>query len=60
VSKAKSEVPIKPVEQWATEKQIADWLFAAAKTGHRWPQGVEFSEADFDAAIERAAHTQIS
>jgi len=50
-------IEFKTVEQWASEKSTPDWLFAAAKVGNRWPIGRELSEAEYDAAIKRAAHT---
>lgn len=41
----------KTVEQWAEEKEIEPWLFAAAKAGHRWPEGRELTEEQFDEAV---------
>jgi hypothetical protein len=30
------------------------WMFNGARAGSRWPQGAEVTEAEFDAAIEKA------
>lgn len=44
------------VEEWRAAKSPADWLFAAAKVGNRWPVGLVLTEAEFDEALERSAH----
>lgn len=31
------------------------WKFAAARAGERWPEGKELTEAEFDAAVDKAA-----
>lgn len=32
------------------------WRFAAAKAGSQWPENLEVTEADFDAAVELATN----
>jgi hypothetical protein len=44
-----------PVAEWADRKQTPLHLFAGACAGERWPEGRELTEAEFDAAIARAA-----
>jgi hypothetical protein len=43
---------VKTAEEWAAEKKIEGWKFAAAKAGNAWPVGKELSEEDFDDAVE--------
>ena len=42
----------KPIESWAVELRIEDWLFAAAKMHARWPTGREVTRAEFEEAIK--------
>lgn len=49
-----------PVETWAKKKSTIAWQFAAARAMRRWPQGFEATEAEFDTAIEQAAHIKLS
>jgi hypothetical protein len=44
------------VEEWRAVKAPADWVFAAARAGNRWPIGLLVTESEFDDALERAAH----
>ena len=44
----------KPVEEHAKAKNTPAWLFAGAKAGEGWALGRELTEAEYDAAIERA------
>lgn len=53
------EEPRKRVEEWAQAKSTIDWQFAAAQAGHRWAIGTELTEAEYDAAIQRAAHVSM-
>jgi hypothetical protein len=32
------------------------WRFAAARAGSQWPEGLEITEAEFDAAVELATN----
>lgn len=49
----------KPVETWRRAKKTPEWLFAAAKTMHRWPEGRVIDEAAYDAAIAAAGSVRI-
>lgn len=49
----------KPVETWRGAKKTPAWLFAAAKTMHRWPEGRVIDEAAYDAAIAAAGSVRI-
>lgn len=49
-----------PVESWAEQKSTIAWQFAAARAMRRWPQGFEATEAEYDAAIEQAAHIKLA
>jgi hypothetical protein len=42
------------VEAWAEAKATPAWVFSAARAHARWVRGAECTEAEFDAAIERA------
>lgn len=44
------------VEEWCSAKATEGWLFAATKAGNRWPVGLLLTEAEYDQALERAAH----
>lgn len=42
---------MKAIEDWAAQKQTADWLMAAAKQRMRWGIGKQVSEGEFDEAV---------
>lgn len=46
----------KTVEDWAAQKSISAWLFAAVRAYERWAEGTELTEAEFEAALARV-HT---
>lgn len=48
------------IEEWAQQKNVADWLLAAAKTRMRWAQGREVSEADFDKGVSETLGLRLS
>lgn len=50
----------KTAEDWAKEKQTADWQFGAAKAMQRWGTGKELSEAEYQAAIEEAGNAKMT
>ncbi len=49
----------RPVETWAHDRRTPAWVFASAKTMHRWPEGVELAAEDYDAACEAARNEVI-
>jgi hypothetical protein len=50
----------RPFEQWAVEKKTPDWLLEGTRLSMGWAIGREVYEADFDAAVDRAAHAKFS
>jgi hypothetical protein len=54
-----SAVERRPVETWARDLRTDAWVFAAAKTMHRWPEGLEVSADDYHAACDAAQHEVI-
>jgi hypothetical protein len=46
-------------EAWRDAKQTVAWAFAAARAGERWPLGQELTEAQYDAAIDRAKNMRL-
>lgn len=55
--------PVCSVLEWRRLKSTPGWLFAGAAAGNRWSTAAEVeptftTEADYDAAIERAAGRQ--
>ena len=44
------------VEAWAAELDTPGWLFAAAKAKSDWPQGVELTRGQFEAALNDAGN----
>ena len=49
----------KTVEEWCAEKKTDPCIWGGAKWGNRWPIGKVLTESDYDAAIEKAAHTSL-
>ena len=47
----------KAFELWGKEKSTPDWLLAGTAAGNRWAIGREVTEAEFDAAVHKAANT---
>jgi hypothetical protein len=45
----------KPIEAWESERHIPGWLRAATRALHRFPQGRELLESEFDEAVSRAS-----
>lgn len=45
---------MKTIEAWAAEKRVEPVWFRAAFVREKWCEGLELSEANFDAAIEAA------
>ena len=45
---------MKPVEQWAEQKNLPRWQFAATKAFQAWPQGFAITEEEFDQAVQAA------
>lgn len=43
----------------ATMQKMPDWRFAAIQAGNRWPQGLEMTEAEFDAGAARALNIAV-
>lgn len=43
---------MKTIEEWKTELNVADWLFAATKTAKRWGEGKTVDQATFEKAVE--------
>lgn len=50
---------LKPIEWHAQSKKTPTWLFAAMKACHEFGEGKELTEAEYDAAIERAGNLKM-
>lgn len=56
MSQTDTEKPKKTIEQWATEKAVPDFIFAAAKAiTPGWGVGREVDEGAFDVSIARVS-----
>lgn len=44
---------LKTAEQFATDKKVPAWLFAAMRAGERWPFGQQMTEDAFDAVLKK-------
>ncbi len=51
---------MKPIEKWAEEKGVEAWWLAGAKHMHRWAEGKEVSESDFDEAIDAIKNLRVT
>jgi hypothetical protein len=44
---------------WLGAKKSREWAFAGAKFAQQWPEGLEITEADYDAAISAVENLQL-